>query len=252
MYIPDCKISLSSFVFLFPSSLGPLYQNEVKCSAFDMEMIFHSHANKTNFRKKGCALGLILKERVLKLGSIFTSPCGDGTAMLSIHPSHAKVQLFAGQMKHLHSSVILRPWVLVRSRESNPWPPAQRLSALPTELNLPRLSDTLTVFRPGGGVWSPRREKNWITSNLFKLWTPNLAAFPTNLSGNILKSSWRVCQHWCCHGNRVFTAMFFKICSFPINRISVYFYLSNYSITVNLAIFYEFFYVITVDVMQPF
>ena len=40
-----------------------LYQNEVKCSAFDVEMIFHSHANKTHFHKKGCALGLILKVR---------------------------------------------------------------------------------------------------------------------------------------------------------------------------------------------
>ena len=48
----------------FPSSPWPLYQNEVKCSAFDMEMIFHSHANKTHFHKKGCALGLILKVRV--------------------------------------------------------------------------------------------------------------------------------------------------------------------------------------------
>ena len=32
--------------------------------AFDTEMIFHSHANKTHFHKKGCALGLILKVRV--------------------------------------------------------------------------------------------------------------------------------------------------------------------------------------------
>ena len=38
-----------------------LYQNEVKFSTFDMEMIFHPHANKTNLHKKGCALGLILK-----------------------------------------------------------------------------------------------------------------------------------------------------------------------------------------------
>ena len=30
----------------FPSYPGPLYQDEVKCSAFDKEMIFHSHANK--------------------------------------------------------------------------------------------------------------------------------------------------------------------------------------------------------------
>ena len=45
---------------------GPLDQNEVKRSAFDMEMIFHSHANKTHFHKKGCALGLILKVRVFE------------------------------------------------------------------------------------------------------------------------------------------------------------------------------------------
>ena len=48
----------------FPSSPGALHENEVKCSAFDMKMIFHSHANKTHFHKKGCALGLILKGRV--------------------------------------------------------------------------------------------------------------------------------------------------------------------------------------------
>ena len=42
----------------------PPYQNEVKCSAFDMEMIFHSHAYKAHFHKKGCPLGLILKVRV--------------------------------------------------------------------------------------------------------------------------------------------------------------------------------------------
>ena len=48
----------------FPSSPGPLFQNEVECSAFNMEMIFHSHVNKTHFHKKGCAPSLILKERV--------------------------------------------------------------------------------------------------------------------------------------------------------------------------------------------
>ena len=46
------------------SSHGPLYQYEVKCSAFDIQMIFHSHANKTHFHKKGFALGLNLKVRV--------------------------------------------------------------------------------------------------------------------------------------------------------------------------------------------
>ena len=50
----------------FPSSPGPLFQNEGRCSAFDMEIIFHSHANKTYFHKKGCALSLILKVRVFE------------------------------------------------------------------------------------------------------------------------------------------------------------------------------------------
>ena len=55
-----------SFIVIrpFPSSPGPLYQNEVKCSAFYMENIFYSLANKTHFQKTGCALGLILKVRV--------------------------------------------------------------------------------------------------------------------------------------------------------------------------------------------
>ena len=48
----------------FPSSHGPLFQNEGRCSAFDMEIIFHSHASKTHLHKKGCAPSLILKVRV--------------------------------------------------------------------------------------------------------------------------------------------------------------------------------------------
>ena len=58
------NIELAELVYRsFPSSPGPLYQNEVKCSAFDMEMIFHSHGNETHFIQKGCALGFILKVR---------------------------------------------------------------------------------------------------------------------------------------------------------------------------------------------
>ena len=47
----------------FPSSPGPLFQNEGRCSAFDMEITFHSHANKTHCHKKGSAPSLILKVR---------------------------------------------------------------------------------------------------------------------------------------------------------------------------------------------
>ena len=48
----------------FPSSPGPLFQTEERCSAFDMEIIFRSHASKTHFHKKGCAPSFILKVRV--------------------------------------------------------------------------------------------------------------------------------------------------------------------------------------------
>jgi len=50
----------------FPSCPGSVHQNEVNCSAFDMKMIFHSHANKTLFHKDGFALGLILKMRTFR------------------------------------------------------------------------------------------------------------------------------------------------------------------------------------------
>ena len=48
----------------FPSSPGSLFQKKGRCSAFDMEIIFHFHANKTHFHKKGCAPSLILKVRI--------------------------------------------------------------------------------------------------------------------------------------------------------------------------------------------
>ena len=58
--------SFNSFTYNrpFSSSPGPLFENEGKGSAFDMEIIFHSHANNTHFHKKGCAPSLILKVRV--------------------------------------------------------------------------------------------------------------------------------------------------------------------------------------------
>ena len=49
----------------------------------------------------------------------FTSPTEDGTTILRGHPSHAKVSPLALQREWLHSSVILRPWVLVQPWESN-------------------------------------------------------------------------------------------------------------------------------------
>ena len=49
-----------------------------------MEMIFHSHANKTHFQKNGCALCLILKVRVLELGSGLLSFIAFATAVILI------------------------------------------------------------------------------------------------------------------------------------------------------------------------
>ena len=49
----------------FLSCLKPVFQSEVKCKAIDMKMNFYSHVNKTHFHKKGFALSLVLKVRVL-------------------------------------------------------------------------------------------------------------------------------------------------------------------------------------------
>ena len=74
-YLQRLKLMLASFLSgtTFNSSRlqqtisefpRPLFQNEVKCSAFDMEIIFHPRVNKTHFHKKDCAPSLILKVRV--------------------------------------------------------------------------------------------------------------------------------------------------------------------------------------------
>ena len=54
LQIPTVSFSLDLFNRPFPSSPGSLLQSEGRCSPLDMEIIFHSHANKTHFPKKGC------------------------------------------------------------------------------------------------------------------------------------------------------------------------------------------------------
>ena len=78
-------------------------------------------------RQRTCTFYLsvnVFSTKVLIGDTIFTSPNGDVTAILRGHPSHAKVSPPAVQRKYLHFSVILRPRVMVRPRESNPRPPA--------------------------------------------------------------------------------------------------------------------------------
>ena len=53
----------------FPSSPGPLYQNEVKCSAFDMETIFILKQMKLIFTRKVAHLASFWKWGFLELGS---------------------------------------------------------------------------------------------------------------------------------------------------------------------------------------
>ena len=43
---------------------GLCFKMRVGAQAFDLEIIFHSHADKTHFHTKGCASSLILKVRV--------------------------------------------------------------------------------------------------------------------------------------------------------------------------------------------
>ena len=64
-----CQVSYLLYQQAISKFPGPMFQNEVKCSAFDMEIILHSHANKTHFHKKGCAPTLIWKWGFLELGS---------------------------------------------------------------------------------------------------------------------------------------------------------------------------------------
>ena len=62
-------------------------------------------------RQKKNALYLsvnVFSTKVLIGTLYFTSPNGDGTAILRDHPSHAKVQPPAGQRKYLHFLVIFK------------------------------------------------------------------------------------------------------------------------------------------------
>ena len=56
-------------------------------------------------QKNGLSIN-VFSTKIIIEDTIFTSPTGDGSAILYGHPSHTKVQLFAGQRAYLHFSVI--------------------------------------------------------------------------------------------------------------------------------------------------
>ena len=72
--------------------------------------IFHAKWALSSEKKIALYLSVnVFSRKVLMGDTFFTSPCGDGTAILSGHPSHTKDYPFAEQGKYLHFSVILRP-----------------------------------------------------------------------------------------------------------------------------------------------
>ena len=97
------------------------------------------------------------------LGTLFLSPAGVGTAILRGHQSHAK--LFAGQRQYFHFSVMLRPWVLVWSQESNLQPPALQPSTLTNWANpLLWFSNTIHFISEGSAMWIWwNGSKRWVT-----------------------------------------------------------------------------------------
>ena len=119
-------------------------------------------------KKKALYLSVnVFSTKVLIGDTIFTSPNGDGTAILRGHPSHAKVSPLAEQRKYLHFSVILRPWVIVRPRKLNLRPPALQSNAVPTKLILPQLKHTKTNHRllSIGTATSNRRHARYLSDH---------------------------------------------------------------------------------------
>ena len=56
-------------------------------------------------QKNGLSIN-VFSTKILIEDTIFTSPTGDGTAILCGLPSHTKVQLFAAKREYLHFSLI--------------------------------------------------------------------------------------------------------------------------------------------------
>ena len=66
------------------------------------------HLTQYTYQDKSTKIN-VFSTKVLIGDTIFTSPTGDGTAILRGHPSHVEVKPFTGQREYLHFSVILRP-----------------------------------------------------------------------------------------------------------------------------------------------
>ena len=73
-------------------------------------------------------------------------------------PSHAKIYSSAGQTQNIHFSVPSRPWVLVRSRDTNPQPPALQSCKCTTNW-ANTAADTSRIFSFDPGLHNNRKKK---------------------------------------------------------------------------------------------
>ena len=89
-----------------------------RSSAFHVEIIFHSHANKSHFHNKGCAPCLILKVRVFG-----TSEVAYSTLPQIFRKCFPKVRdkflvPFCGEVRIVFNCVVLRVFTSLREDES--------------------------------------------------------------------------------------------------------------------------------------
>ena len=77
--------------------------------AFHLHHLFHAKWALSGEKKIALFLGVNVFSRKVLIGdTIFTSPCGDGTAILRKHLSHTKVYPFAAQGSTFISQLFLR------------------------------------------------------------------------------------------------------------------------------------------------
>ena len=112
--------------------------------AFHLYHIFHAKWALSGEKKIALYLSVnVFSRKVLIGGTIFTSPCGDRTAILRGHPSHVKVCLYAGQ-RCLH----LKPCVLLRPRDVEPTSSRSAVKRSTTEQILPLLKWCDEILKP--------------------------------------------------------------------------------------------------------
>ena len=112
-------------------------------------------------------------------------------------------QCFSGLSCALFPTTFLEIAVCVNLRPNSKWPVTWLLEVRENY----RKTWMLTPFRlrveGGGGGWATPLAKKSNHCKTVQAKANELSDLSLNLTGNILKSSWRVRQYWFYHGNRV-------------------------------------------------